>query len=85
MAAVYPNMVTKERKRESIKTSEAKTWMKRYINLIGDKMPHNGQIHLPSWETHRDIYLRHKEDMRSHPTGIQQVDKNYIISLGIFY
>jgi len=70
----------KGKKKESIKTSEAKTWMERYFNLIGDKMPHNGQIHLSSWETRRDIYLRHKEDM-----AIRQVDENSIISLSMFY
>ena len=70
----------KGKTKESVKTSEAKTWMERYFNLIGDKLPHNGQIYLPSWETCKDIYLRHKEDM-----AIQQVDESCVISLSMFY
>lgn len=25
------------------------------FHLIGDKMPNNNQVHLPSWETQKDI------------------------------
>ena len=68
------------RKRPTTKCDSAKTWMERYFNLIGDKMPHNGQIHLPSWESRKDVYARYNEDM-----SVQQMEKNDIISLDMFY
>ena len=43
-------------KKPFIRKDTAQTWMTKYFNLIGDKMPHNNQIHLPSWNTQKDIY-----------------------------
>ena len=44
--------------------------MERYFNLIGDKMPDTKQIHLPSWETRKDIHTRYCQDMQLR--GIEQ-------------
>lgn len=54
----------KGRKKVCTRVSEAKTWMERYFNLIGDKMPDKNQIHLPSWDRQIDIYQRFKDDMK---------------------
>lgn len=54
----------KGRKKVSTRVNEAKTWMERYFNLIGDKMPDKNQIHLPSWDKQIDIYQRFKDDMQ---------------------
>lgn len=54
----------KGRKKVSTRVNEAKTWMERYFNLIGDKMPDKNQIHLPSWDRQIDIYQRFKDDMK---------------------
>ena len=43
---------------------EAKTWMKRYFELIGDKMPDKDQIHLPSWDTQKAVYQRYRDMMK---------------------
>lgn len=51
------------KKRSSIRVEEAKTWMDRYFNLIGDKLPDKNQIHLPSWDKQKNIYERYKDDM----------------------
>lgn len=40
-----------------------KIWMERYFHLVSDKMPHNGQIHFPSWETKNDVYQHYCSDM----------------------
>ena len=34
---------------------KVRTWMESYFDLIGDKMPDKNQIHLPSWESEKDI------------------------------
>lgn len=70
----------KGRKRTSIKTDTARIWMDRYFNLVGDKMPNSNQIHLPSWETRKDVYARYKDDMEQ-----QQMGKGDVISLDKFY
>ena len=70
----------KGRKKITTKHEEAKTWMEGYFNLIGDKMPTSKQIHLPCWDTQKDIYMRYKDDMTE-----QMLDKNDILSLSMFY
>ena len=44
-------------RRPSVRAETAKAWMTRYFHLVGDKMPHNSQIHLPSWETQKDVFF----------------------------
>ena len=51
------------KKRVNTKADSVAVWMERYFNLIGDKMPTNSQVHLPSWETQTDIYQRYCQDM----------------------
>jgi len=51
------------KKRVNTKSESVAVWMERYFQLIGDKMPTNNQIHLPSWETQKDIYQRYCQDM----------------------
>ena len=70
----------KGKKRCNSKSSGAKAWMDRYFHLIGDKMPHNNQVHLPSWETQKDLFLRYESDMKQQ--GLQESD---IVSLSTFY
>ena len=53
------------KKRQNTKTEAAVAWMDRYFNLIGDRMPDKNQIHLPCWETQKDIYNRYCSDMVS--------------------
>ena len=43
-------------------------------------MPHNNQIHLPSWDSQKYVYERYKEDM-----SLQGYDENDIVSLRSFY
>ena len=52
--------------------------MQRYFDLIGNKMPQNNQIHLPSWETQKSVYERFWEDM-----AIKQITE--VVSLSMFY
>ena len=47
------------KKRVNTKKELLVAWMERYFNLIGDKMPDTKQIHLPSWETRKDIHTRY--------------------------
>ena len=68
----------KGKKKKNTKSETTKIWMERYFHLIGDKMPHNNQIHLPSWETHKSIYERFREDM-----AIKRTEE--IVSLSMFY
>ena len=72
----------KDLKRPSQKLSNAKVWMAQYFKLVGDKMHTNGQIHLPSWDSRKGIYVRYKEDMKIQMEGEA---KNQIISLSRFY
>ena len=72
-------MATKGKK-TTLKCEEAKTWMSRYFKLIGDKIPTNGQIHLPSRDTQKNIYARYKDDMNR-----QKLEDGDIISLSMFY
>lgn len=51
------------KKRNTIRVDEAKAWMDIYFNLIGDKLPDKNKIHLPSWDTQKNIYQRYKDDM----------------------
>ena len=68
------------RKRYTPRVEEAKTWMNRYFNLIGDKQPDKVQIHLPSWETQRDIYQRYRDDMEK-----VEIPEDEMIGLSTFY
>jgi len=54
--------------------------MDRYFHLIGDNMPHKKQIHLPSWETQKDIDHLYCEDMKHQ--GVAEAD---ILCLSLFY
>lgn len=67
-------------RRVNTKAESVSTWMDVYFNLIGDKMPHKNQLHLPSWETQKDIYYRYVGDMRNH--GISEDE---IAGISIFY
>ena len=62
------------------KVSEAKAWMTRFFNNIGDKMPHVSQVHLPHFMTKGDIYKRMKRDLLEE--GILETG---IISPSYFY
>ena len=70
----------KGKKRFNTRTEGAKAWMTRYFHLIGDKMPHKNQIHLPSWETQKDIYTRYKSDME-----LQQIPESEMVALSSFF
>ena len=70
----------KGKRRSNTKSESTKAWMTRYFNLVGDKMPHNSQIHLPSWETQKDVYVRYTEDM-----ALQNISPSEIVSLSMFY
>ena len=70
----------KGRKRNNTTSDVAKTWMERYFHLVGDKMPHNDQIHLPSWETQKDVFQRYSSDMAE-----QQLSQEDTVSLSTFY
>ena len=64
----------------STKGTEAKTWMKNYFHLVGDKMPHLQKTHLPHFLTKKDVYARMKTELIDQ--GIQE---DQIISLKTFY
>lgn len=68
------------RRRVNTKAESVSSWMDAYFNLIGDKMPTKDQIHLPSWETQKDIYSRYAEDMNSR--GMKEED---IAGISMFY
>ena len=70
----------KGRKKASVKHEGAKAWMEQYFSLIGDKMPNSKQIHLPSWDTQKNIYGRYKQDMAE-----QMTDESEVMSLSMFY
>lgn len=70
----------KGKRRANTKSESAKAWMAKYFHLVGDKMPHKSQIHLPSWETQKDIYMRYTEDMT-----LQGIAASEIVSLSMFY
>lgn len=67
-------------KYESTKVSEAKAWMTRYFNTIGDHMPHVQQTHLPHFLTKRDIYERMVLELID-----EGISKNKVISQSYFY
>ena len=70
----------KGKKKTTAKCEGAKAWIEKYVNLIGDKMPNSKQIHLPCWDTQKDIYGRYKADMAK-----QMLDESAMISLSMFY
>jgi len=53
--------------------------MKRYFYLVGDKMPDKDQIHLPCWETHKDIYYRYCNDVNPEANGEK------VLKISMFY
>jgi len=63
---------------ESTKVLEAKAWLTRYFNRIGDSMPHMNQVHLPHGLTKRDVHYMMKSQL-------QQQGLSMIISLSHFY
>ena len=67
-------------RRKSVKHSIAVAWMDRYLNRIGDKMPHLEQTHLPHFLSKKTLY----ELMVQHllDEGIDQKD---IVSSSHFY
>lgn len=65
-------------RKESIKVSEAKVWMTRYFDRIGDSMPHMEQIHLPHGLTKGDVYYMMKSQLLEQ--GLETV-----VSLSHFY
>ncbi len=65
---------------EAAKTSEAKTWMRQYFDLIGDKMPHIDRIHLPHFLTKYDVYLRMKRELMAG--GIPE---SAVVKVSTFY
>ena len=70
----------KGKRKNNTKSELAVAWMDRYFHLIGDNMPQKKQIHLPSWETQKDIYHRYCEDMKRQ--GGTAAD---ILCLSLFY
>ena len=64
--------------RDSVKVSEAKAWMTRYFNRIGDSMPHMDQVHLPHGLAKRDVYYMMKGQLLEQ--GLETV-----MSLSHFY
>ena len=62
----------------SPKVIEAKTWMTRYFNRIGDSMPHMDQVHLPHGLTKQDIYYVMKSQL-------QEQGVSTIVSLSHYY
>lgn len=67
------------KKRLNTKTEAAVAWMERYFNLIGDKMPDKDQIHLPCWETQKDIYHRYSSDVQKRGEEILGISMFYKI------
>ena len=65
-------------RKDSVKVSEAKAWMTRYFQRIGDSMPHMEQIHLPHGLTKRDVYYMMKGQLLGQ--GL-----NTVMSLSHFY
>ena len=61
------------KKRANTKAESVSAWMDAYFNLIGDKMPDKNQIHLPSWETQKDIYSRYIGDMKDRGMSEEEI------------
>lgn len=55
----------------SMKSTEALAWMNAYFDLIGEKMPHKNQIHLPHFLTKGDVYDIMKRELKDE--GLTQV------------
>lgn len=68
------------KRRVNTKAESVSTWMNGYFNLIGDHMPDKDQIHLPSWESQKDIYSRYVGDMTKR--GINEEE---IAGISLFY
>lgn len=50
------------KRRVNTKAESVSAWLDAYFKLIGDRMPDKNQVHLPSWETQKDIYSRYLKD-----------------------
>ena len=68
------------KKRQNTKTEGAVSWMDRYFHLIGDMMPDKDQIHLPCWETQKDIYHRYSSDMQKRGCAQEEM-----LGISMFY
>lgn len=68
------------KRRMNTKKESATVWMERYFKLIGDKMPKNSQIHLPSWETQKNIHVRYCQDMEQ-----QGIEEDKVAGISMFY
>ena len=64
--------------KKSEKHSNAVAWMSRYFGMIGDKMPHINQIHLPHFLSKQAVYQLMIQDLAEE--GITRV-----LSLSHFY
>ena len=62
----------------STKHTNAVAWMNRYFNLIGDKMPHINQIHLPHFLSKKTVYELMVQELKC--AGVSDV-----VSLSHFY
>jgi len=65
----------------SEKLKNAKIWMSEYCKMVGDKMPPNDQVHLPSYESRKAVYELYKEEMKAQLGE----DSNQIIAMTTFY
>ena len=65
------------KKRQNTLTETTAAWMGRYFFLVGDKMPDKNQVHLPCWETRKDVYHRYCSDMQSTTGNVLQLSMFY--------
>lgn len=63
------------------KTSNAESWMASYFQSIADRMPHNGQLHLPHFLTKKDVYFIMKRQMVKQNVPIISLQHFYAIWL----
>lgn len=66
------------RRSEAVKVSEAKAWMARFFEEIGDHMPNSNQTHLPHFLTKKDVHERMRRDLLEE--GVHDT-----VSLSYFY
>ena len=73
----------KGKNRPAERSEYAVAWMRRYFHLIGDHMSHNNQIHLPSWDTQKNVHERYKDDMASQSSESSVVSLRSFIDFGL--
>lgn len=61
------------KRRVNTKAESVSAWMGAYFKLIGDRMPDKNQVHLPSWETQKDIYSRYLKDMKERGMSEEEI------------